>query len=143
MNTSLYDEIGGHATLSRVHKIFYDKVYAHPWIGKFFEGFNQQVIEDHQSSFMGEKFGGPAYRGKPLRQVHENMYITQDLADLRHELLRESLIEAQVPDNLTERWLKIDTAFMSHVIKESLESFYRDYQFTYKKRIIHSKPRSD
>lgn len=142
MNKSLYDEIGGHETLSLVHKIFYDKIYAHPWIGKFFEGFNQQVIEDRQSSFMSEKFGGPAYKGKPLKQVHENMYITQDLANLRHELLKNSLIEASVPNNLIDRWLKIDSAFMTHVIKASLETFYRDYQFTYKKRIIHPKPNS-
>jgi len=137
---SLYEAVGGLPTLQHVHKIFYDKIYAHPWLQKFFEGFDQQVIEDRQTSFMGEKFGGPAYIGKPLKQVHENMYIPQELADIRHEILRESLVEAKVPENLAERWLKIDSAFMQQVIKTSVESFYRDYHFKYKQRIIHSNP---
>jgi len=141
MGQSLYDAVGGLATLERVHKIFYDKIYDHPWLKQFFEGFDQQVIEDRQTSFMGEKFGGPAYIGKPLRQVHENMYIPQELADLRHEILGESLQEAGVSEELTNRWLRIDEAFMQQVIKKSISSFYKDYQFKYKERIIHPNPK--
>lgn len=140
MTVSLFDDIGGQETLERVHKIFYDKIYNHPWIGQFFQGFNQQVIEDRQSSFMSEKFGGPAYLGKPLTQVHENMYITQELADLRHAILTSSLTEAGVSTELCERWLRIDSAFMQQVIKKDLASFYRDYRFPYKQRVIHPKP---
>ena len=140
MKVSFYDEIGGLPTLKSVHKIFYDKIYVHPWLKKFFEDFDQQVIEDRQTSFMGEKFGGPAYIGKPLRQTHENMYIPQELAELRHEILSDSLSEFGLSDELIERWLRIDAAFMQQVIKSSVTSFYRDYQFTYKKRIIHPKP---
>jgi hemoglobin len=140
MKQSFYEQVGGLPTLQRVHKIFYDKIYAHPWLKQFFEGFDQQVIEDRQTSFMGEKFGGPDYIGKPLKQVHENMFIPQELADLRHEILRESLQEAEVPEELITQWLRIDEAFMQHVIKKSIESFYRDYKFKYKERIIHPKP---
>jgi len=140
MTQSIYEAVGGLPTLQRVHKIFYDKIYDHPWLQKFFDGFDQQAIEDKQTSFMGEKLGGPAYLGKPLRQVHENMYISQELADLRHEILRESLKEAEVSDELAERWLRVDSAFMQQVIKKSIDSFYRDYQFQYKQRIIHPKP---
>ena len=141
MKASLYDEVGGLKTLQQVHKIFYDKIYAHPWLSKFFEGFDQQAIEDKQTSFMGEKFGGPEYNGKPLKQVHENMFIPQELADLRHEILRESLVEANVPNELIDKWLRIDTDFMQQVIKKSISSFYSDYTFKYKQRIIHPKPK--
>ena len=140
MKESLYDAIGGLPTLQRVHKIFYDKVYEHPWLGQFFEGFDQQVIEDKQSSFMSEKFGGPAYTGKPLRQVHENMYLPQELVDLRHEILHESLKEAGLSEDLIERWLRIDAAFMKQVVKTSVASFYKDYPLKYKQRIFHPKP---
>jgi len=140
MEISLYESLGGLPTLERVHKIFYDKIYDHPWLKLFFEGFNQQVIEDKQTSFMAEKFGGPAYTGKPLKQVHENMYISQELADLRHHILQESLVEAEIPEELATRWLRIDEAFMQQVIKKSVASFYRDYHFKYKQRIIYPRP---
>lgn len=140
MKQKLYDIVGGLPTLEKVHKIFYDKVYAHPWLKQFFEGHSQEAIEGRQTSFMGEKMGGPKYLGKPIKQVHENMYITPELYELRHELLKESLVEAGVAEEPMEKWLKIDDAFMRQIVKPSVESFYRDYHFTYKQRMIIPKP---
>lgn len=140
MNQTLYETVGGLPTLQRVHKIFYDKVYAHPWLGKFFEGFDQKVIEDKQTSFMAEKMGGPAeYMGKEIRLVHEAMYIDRELFDLRHALLDESIREAGVDDASRERWLKIDSAFMQLIVKDSIESMYHN-DWKYKKPIIIPKP---
>lgn len=140
MKQSLYNTVGGLPTLEKVHKIFYDKIYLHPWLKQFFVGHNQKAIEGRQTSFMGEKMGGPKYLGKPLKQVHENMYITQELYELRHQILKESLTEAGVPEDAAARWLKIDDAFMKQITKKSVESFYRDYHFTFKQRIIIPKP---
>ena len=140
MKPSLYEAVGGLPTLQQVHKIFYDKIYVHPWLKQFFAGHNQEAIEGRQTSFMSEKMGGPKYLGKPLKQVHENMYITQELFELRQQLLRESLQEAEVTEELIGRWLKIDNAFMKQIIKPSVEAFYRDYHFTFKQRIIIPKP---
>ncbi len=140
MKQSLYESVGGLATLEKVHKIFYDKIYAHPWLKQFFSGHSQEAIEGRQTSFMGEKMGGPKYLGKPLKQVHENMYITPELYKLRHEILKESLIEAGVAQEAVMRWLKIDDAFMKQIAKKSVESFYRDFHFSFKQRIIIPKP---
>ena len=142
MKQSLYDAVGGLPTLEKVHKIFYDKIYIHPWLKQFFAGHNQEAIEGRQTSFMGEKMGGPKYVGKPLKQVHENMYITQELFELRHDILKESLTEAGVSDDAATRWLKIDDAFMKQITKTSVESFYRDFHFTFKQRIIIPKPQT-
>lgn len=140
MKQTLFDAVGGLSTLQRAHKIFYDKVYAHPWLGKFFEGHNQQAIENRQTSFMAEKMGGPVeYWGKEMKIAHEAMYITQELFDLRHALLEESLEEAGVPEELRERWLRIDNAFNKQIVKDSIESFY-SVTWKYKKRIIVPKP---
>jgi len=139
---NLYDAVGGIATLQKVHKIFYDKIYANHWLTQFFRGFHQVVIENKQTSFMGEKMGGPKYLGKPIKQVHENMYISTELFELRHRLLEESLLEAGIEPDLMTRWLRIDKAFMKSVHKSSMESFYRDYSFPYKQRIIIPRPDS-
>ena len=124
MKQTLFDAVGGLPMLEKVHKIFYDKIYAHPWLGKFFEGHDQKAIELRQTQFMGEKFGGDInYPGMELELAHRRMYITPELFKLRQSILRESLEEAGVAEELIKRWLKIDSAFMGHIVKRSMEDF--------------------
>lgn len=133
---SLFDEVGGLATLQKVHKIFYDKVYEHPWLKLFFDGHDQEAIESRQTSFMAEKMGANVdYWGKQPKMAHRQMYITQELYDIRHEILRESLMEAGVATGLAERWLKIDYAFKRQIVKDSIESFYKT-TWNFEKRVI-------
>lgn len=140
MKPTLFDAIGGLPTLKRAHKIFYDKVYAHDWLKQFFAGHSQEAIENRQTAFMAEKMGGPVeYWGKEIKYTHEAMYITQELFEVRHALLAESLTEAGVPADLCERWLRIDSAFMKLIVKDSIESFY-SVTWPYKQRIIVPKP---
>ncbi len=143
---TLFDAVGGLETLKKVHKIFYDKIYTHYWLKLFFTGHDQQSIENRQTAFMAEKMGGPVeYFGKQPLMAHRHMYITKKLYDVRHELLRESLLEAGVAATLIERWLKIDYAFIRQIVKPSIESFYQT-TFQYEKRIIipePAKPRQD
>ena len=137
---TLFDEVGGLPTLQKVHKIFYDKVYAYEWLKEFFVGHNQEAIENQQTSFMAEKIGGPiTYVGKPLKMAHRAMYITQELFDIRQRLLDESLKEAGINKSLRHRWLKIDNAFKGQIVKDSIASFYST-TWKYEKRIIIPKP---
>jgi hemoglobin len=137
---TLFDEVGGLPTLKKVHKIFYDKVYAHPWIGQFFIGHDQKAIENRQTSFMGEKMGGQIeYMGKEMELTHEAMYITGELFRLRQSLLEESLLEAGLSGELRERWLRIDGAFKKKIVKGSLDSFM-NITWPYKKHIVIPKP---
>ena len=140
MKQTLFDAVGGLPTLQKAHKIFYDKIYAHDWLKLFFAGHDQKAIENRQTEFMGEKMGGPiTYMGKEIGLVHETMYITRELFGIRHRLLSDSLKEAGVPDELRKRWLRIDSAFMQKIIKESEESLHRK-DWKYKKPIIIPKP---
>lgn len=133
---TLFDAIGGLPTLQKVHKIFYDKVYAHDWLGKFFVGHDQEAIENRQTMFMAVKMGGDVtYMGKEPKMAHRAMYITQELFDLRTQLLRESLEEADIPEDLINRWIKIDSAFSRQIVKDSIEDFYKT-TWKYEKRVI-------
>jgi hemoglobin len=138
---TLFEALGGLPTLQRVHKIFYDKVYAHPWLGKFFAGHSQEAIKARQTSFMAEKMGSDKpYYGKDMKMAHRQMYITPELFELRHDLLRESIREAGVPEELAQRWLKIDSAFYRQIVKDSIESFYA-WSWKYETRVIVPRPR--
>jgi hemoglobin len=140
MKKTLFEAVGGLPTLQKVHKIFYDKIYAHPWIGKFFVGHSQEAIENRQTTFMAEKMGGPiVYMGKDIEMAHEAMYITVELFELRSRLLDESLQEAGLDEALRKRWLKIDSAFMKKIVKYSPETFLKT-RWPYKKHIVIPKP---
>lgn len=118
--TTLFEKLGGYETLRRVHKIFYDKVYADNWLGLFFGGISQQVIENQQTDFMAQAMGGPQmYNGAFPIPAHKHMFITAELFDHRHELLKSALREANVNQENAEAWLKIDGAFRSALVKKS------------------------
>jgi len=139
MRETLFDSLGGYPVIDKAHSIFYDRVFSHEWLKHYFVRQDQTLIERQQTHFMAEKMGGPkAYVGKLPRQTHIHMYITEELFDVRHELLRQSLIEAGVPSELMERWLRIDYAFKRLIVDESLEAFHENY--TFKQRINVPKP---
>jgi len=140
MKQSMLDAMGGLAVMERIHTAFYDKVYAHPWLGKFFEGHNQRAIELRQTQFMAEKMGGDVpYPGKALPLVHRHMYITEELLEVRQGLLREAIEEEGLSAPLVERWLRIDHAFWRK-IKNNSFSVFKQTDFKYEKPVVIEKP---
>lgn len=124
----LFDRLGGRATLEHVHKLFYDRIYAHPWIGQFFHGINQNQIESQQTDFMTTLFGGPKnYGGRMPIDAHEHIRITNDLFDLRQRLLKEALDSANIPESLQIDWLRIDGAFRRVLIKPLVSDCKKRY----------------
>lgn len=118
----LFERLGGRPTLDRVHKIFYEKLYAHSWIGKYFAGINKELITNQQSDFMGMLFGGPKiFSGRMPIDAHMHMMITEELFEVRHQLLRESLTESKINEPEFSEWLAVDAAFKRILIKKSVD----------------------
>ena len=118
----LFDRLGGRPTLDRVHKIFYEKLYAHSWIGKYFEGINRELITNQQSDFMGMLFGGPKiFSGRMPIDAHMHMMITEELFVVRHGLLREALVDSKIPEPEFSEWLAVDAAFKKILIKKNVD----------------------
>lgn len=121
MADNLFDELGGMPCLERVHRIFYGKLLAHPWLKEFFAGVPRAHLEDQQNSFMAGAFGGPRlYGGRPIDTAHEHMFITEEVFDLRHEILDQSLKEAGVRTDLRERWLVYNMKTKKALVKKSI-----------------------
>lgn len=125
---SLFEQIGGKLTLEKVHKIFYDLIYQHPWIGQYFQAVPQDIIEAQQTDFMTAAMGGPQeYQGKFPNPAHKHMHITGELFDLRQSLLKKAIEEAGVPAEPALKWLKIDAAFRKGIVKDSLSECEKRY----------------
>lgn len=125
---SIFERIGGHPTIRRVHKIFYDALYADPWLGQFFARVPQEIIESQQTDFIARALGGPAdYCGRLPIPTHQHMYITFEIFDRRHEMLAEAITEAGVAPDLAKRWLGIDWAFRNKLCKKNLGECKKRY----------------
>ena len=123
-----FEKLGGKAMLEKVAKIFYDKIYEHEWIGKYFMHIDQKIIESQQVDFMSSALGGPKdYCGRMPIPTHKNMMISEDLFELRHKLLLESLKQADASQELIDKWTKIDEAFKSGIVKNSISDCEKRY----------------
>jgi hemoglobin len=136
---NLFNKLGGRATLDRVHKIFYDKVFEHPWMKSFFADVDRDAIEKQQTDFMTSNMGGgKIYCGGLPKPVHKHMFITDELYDLRQEMLKEAMVECGIDEELIERWIKIDDAFRGSLVKESVDQCEKRYATD--TLLVHPKP---
>ncbi len=121
MSESFFEELGGMPCLQRVHRIFYDKLLAHPWLKGFFKGVPRSHLEGQQSDFMCGVFGGPkVYGGRSPKDAHVHLFITEEVFLTRHELLRQALTEAGIRTDLKERWLTYDMRMIKVLVKNSI-----------------------
>lgn len=128
IDKTLYDRLGGKLTYEKVHKIFYDKAYAHPWLSQYFTDKPQDVLENQQTDFMVQIMGGPkAYGGKSPKFAHQHMLISEELFELRAQLLSDSIREAGIADNLRKEWLAVDATFKRALVKNSEEECSQAY----------------
>jgi len=116
---TLLENLGGRTILERVHKVFYDKLYEHPWLKLFFSDIDQKTIENQQTDFMVSNMGGgKIYSGALPKNAHKHLFVSHEMFDLRQEILKEALDECNVPPALAERWLRIDGAFRKSIVKD-------------------------
>ena len=98
-----FNQIGGRASLITINKVFYDKVYQHPWLKQYFLNVPQQYIEDQQVDFMQKVLGGEnCYIGKARPVAHKHMFIPDELFDVRKKLLIETFNETNTHPRLME-----------------------------------------
>jgi len=116
-----FEQMGGKKSLQVINKIFYDKVYKHPWLKLYFENIPQQHIEDQQVDFMQKVLGGEnLYVGKAPPAAHMHIFIDEELFDVRQQLLQEAFDEARANPTLIEKWLILDNSFKKVLFKNSV-----------------------
>jgi hemoglobin len=92
MPRSIFEKVGGFATVSRVVMSFYDRVLDSDILGPFFEDVDMPTLIDHQTKFVASMMGGPAsYTDDQLRQIHEPLGIDDAAMDEMVDLFRETL----------------------------------------------------
>ena len=110
---SLYDRLGGQASVDAAVDIFYRRVLADAYIKRFFEGVDMARQAAKQKAFLTMVFGGPnSYTGKDMREGHRHLvkmglddsHFDHVLAHLRATLAELGVGEAGIVEviNLAE-----------------------------------------
>lgn len=112
------------AELHALARTFYDKVYAHPWIGQFFRNVDQAHQELKLVRFFHLSWHDPMYgplQGKYLEQEHAHMYITPALFELRQALFAQAVREHDHPEALVQAFLAFNEQWRPYLVKASLD----------------------
>ena len=129
LGDNFFEQIGGFACLERVHNLLYEKLYAHPWLEGFFVRSKLEIVKSQQNDFWAALMGGPSrYGGRSPRDAHVHMFLPAEVFTIRHELLGEALVEADVPEDLREIWLDMDSNFEKAVVNKSPDECHGRYK---------------
>lgn len=101
---------------------FYEQIYKDDWFKQVFRNISQELITSQQTHFMIESFGGPSnYCGRSPGDAHPHLYIDENMWELREDYLKRSFEKNNAPEFIRDKWLKIDNAFKSKIIKKSFD----------------------
>ena len=101
---SVYEKIGGEASVAKAVERFYSKLTSDPDAAVFFENADVVELKTRQRMFLTAALGGPdAYEGRDMRAAHAHLHLTD--ADFDHFLdcLAETLTELEFePDRIED-----------------------------------------
>jgi hemoglobin len=117
----IYNQLDNKNIINEINVVFYDKVYDHPWMSLYFRDVKKEHIVSQQTDFIIGAIGGPKrFGGRLPSNAHTHMMITEELFELRQDLLKQAFNELNAPQFLVEAWLKIDYAFKKVIVKFSV-----------------------
>lgn len=74
--STLYQDIGGKKTLSKIYGLAVTRIYNDPIISHYFDGVPKSHIRKHLTEQTCELIGGPCqYKGKSMLTVHSGLNI--------------------------------------------------------------------
>lgn len=112
---TLFDQIGGDR-LRAVLADFYDRVFEDVMIGFMFQGKDKARLVDKEWEFAARLLGADVpYTGKGLRAAHARSPILGGHFERRLQILRETLADHDVPEEVAVAWVE-HTQKLRHLV---------------------------
>lgn len=106
--------------VNKAVKHFYDEVYKDPWMKEVFKVIKQEIIEKQQTDFMVAALGGPKrYCGRSPKDAHLHIFADEEMWEHREATLLKSLQACNLPEELIQKWMRIDNAFKHVIVRKS------------------------
>src|SRR5690606_6984038 len=100
MRTTMFERVGGFATVRLVVSEFYGRVLESELLRGHFDGVDMRRLIDHQTRLIAALMGGPAsFTEEQLARAHQRLGITSEEFDEMTDLLRETLDDAGFVDD--------------------------------------------
>jgi hemoglobin len=114
---SLFDTLGGEMALSMIIDRFMERVFADSMIGFFFARADKARIKQKEYELAASSLGGPvAYSGRSLQVAHAAHPIAAAHFHRRLEILKQTLKEFQVPQNVAHYWIGHNERLFSSIV---------------------------
>lgn len=121
---SIYERIGGSATIRQIVQVFYGKVFKHPLLRDFFQNEMKHIVEK-QYLFLTKYLGGPSLYPEDisppaLRKRHLEFKITKEVANAWLDCMALTLDEVGIQGPVRdEMWARLEAAAYHMVNTES------------------------
>jgi len=120
MAESIFDRLGGAASVDAAVDIFYRRVLADDTLETFFDSTDMDAQRAKQKSFLTMVFGGPnTYSGKDLRTAHAPL-VEQGLNEVHFTAvaghLQSTLEELSVPEELVAEVMSVAASTVDDVL---------------------------
>jgi hemoglobin len=103
---TLFERLGGAASIGAAVDLFYDRVLADPELAPYFDGVDTQRLRAHQRAFLTMALGGPRDdEARSLSVAHRGLDIGDHEFDLVAGHLAAVLVELQVSAELADETL--------------------------------------
>jgi hemoglobin len=118
-SSELFDRIGGDA-LRAVLRDFYDRVFADAMIGFMFARVDRVRLVDKEWELVAALLGAPGvtYTGRPMRTAHAAHTIFGGQFERRLQILRETLRDHRVDDDVQRAWIDHVQALRAQVTRD-------------------------
>jgi hemoglobin len=120
MNESLFNRIGGEAAVEAAANLFYEKFLTYDEIKPFFKHISIPEQQKKIRAFLTQALGGPSpYTSFDLRRAHApllNQGLNDAHVDLFIKIMRDTLLELNIPIELIEEFIEITESFRRDVL---------------------------
>ncbi|MEC9400436.1 MAG: group 1 truncated hemoglobin [Myxococcota bacterium] len=115
---TLIERVGGEAALRALLRDFYDRLYEDMIVGFLFQPHDKESLIAHQFDYVCAHIGlkTTRYTGRSMREAHRHLPILPGQFDRRHQLLRDVLRDHNVPEDVQEVWLTLDTSLREFIL---------------------------
>ena len=120
---TLYDKYGGFSTIHQIVRNFYQDILAEDSLKGYFKNVSMDFLINHQTDFLSQLLGGPIqYRGRTLREAHQQLHITRHDFNLVGRLLQENLEDAGVDADDVATIMEIVVSTLPDIVFEDEQS---------------------